>query len=100
VLDRVRLQVLGPESEIGRAPTPLPLSGSTVLLVLLVVAELVAAVAVVAIWREKGGSRAAKTVWSIVTLVPLFGLLAFLVWRDPPPPNDPMDRPPKHDWDG
>jgi hypothetical protein len=31
--------------------------------------------------------------WTVVTLVPIFGLIAYTVWRDPPPPpRDPTDR--------
>ncbi len=29
---------------------------------------------------------------SAVMLVPAVGLIAFLVWGDPPPPNGPTDR--------
>ena len=89
---------MSPEREIGRALPPIPVS-NTVALVLLVLVELAAVVAVVAVWREKGRSRATKLLWTLITLVPVFGLVAFLVWRDPPPPNDPTDRPPRQYWD-
>jgi hypothetical protein len=85
---------MSPAREIGRVPELIPVS-STVVLVLLVIAELAAVAAVVAIWRERGRSWAAKLLWTFVTLVPVVGLVAFFVWRDPPPPNDPIDRPPK-----
>jgi hypothetical protein len=88
---------MAPEQEIGRAPVPIPLS-SAVALALLVIAELGAVVAVVAIWRERHGSRWAKVLWTLITLLPLLGLVAFLVWRDPPPPNGPTDRQPGRDW--
>jgi hypothetical protein len=68
-----------------------------VALALLAVFELLAVFAVVAIWRERGRSRGTRLVWTAITLVPLVGLVAFLVWRDPPPPNDPTDRPSRND---
>ena len=84
--------------EIGRAPEPIPASNE-VALVVLAVLEFVAVAAVVGIWREKMRSRVAKVIWTLITLVPVVGLLAYAVWRDPPPPNDPTDRPPERGWD-
>lgn len=84
--------------EIGRAPTPIEVSDA-VALALLVAAELGAMWLVVGIWRERGCSVAARIFWTAVTLVPILGLIAYAAWRDPPPPNDPTDRPRRHSWD-
>jgi hypothetical protein len=84
--------------EIGRAPVPISLSNEAAL-VLLIALELVAILAVVRIWREHGRSLAAQLAWSVITLVPVIGLIAYAVLRDPPPPNGPTDRPPKRSWD-
>jgi hypothetical protein len=86
------------EREIGRAPIPIE-APDAVVLALLGVLELIAVIAVVAIWREKGRPWTTRLMWSAITLVPVVGLLAFLVWGDPPPPNDPTDRPPRRYWD-
>jgi hypothetical protein len=82
-----------PELEISRVPALVDIPDA-VALALLAVSELLALVAVVAIWRERGRPWGTRLFWTAVTLVPVVGLLAFLVWRDPPPPNDPTDRPP------
>jgi hypothetical protein len=67
-------------------------------LTLLTALELLAVFAVVALWRERGRTWTARLIWTAVTLVPVVGLVAFVVWRDPPPPNDPTDRaPPRND---
>lgn len=84
--------------DIGRAREPIPASNEVALLVLLVL-ELVAIWVVVGIWREKGRSRAARLAWTVITPVPVLGLVAYTVWRDPPPPNGPTDRPPGGSWD-
>lgn len=84
--------------EIGRAPAPVSLSNGAAL-VLLIALELVAILAAVRIWQAKGRSRAARLAWSVITLVPVVGLIAYAVLYDPPPPNGPTDRPPKRSWD-
>lgn len=84
--------------EIGRAPDPIHAS-DTVMLAVLVGLELVAVWLVVRIWREHGRSIAGRLFWSLVTLVPVVGLVAWAVWRDPPPPNGPTDRSPPGEWD-
>jgi hypothetical protein len=84
--------------EIGRGPNPIHVSDA-VALVLLVGLELVAVWLVVRIWREQGRSVVAKVLWSLVTLVPILGLIAWAAWRDAPPPNGPTDRPTRRDWD-
>lgn len=84
--------------EIGSAPEPISLSNEAAL-VLLIALELVAVLAVVRIWRGQGRSRAARLAWSVITLVPVVGLIAYAVLCDPPPPNGPTDRPPKRSWD-
>lgn len=83
--------------EISRAPTPIRVSEG-VAVALLLVLEGVAVWAVARIWRERG-SLAARIIWTVVTLVPVLGLIAHAVWRDPPPPNGPTDRPPGTSWD-
>ncbi len=81
--------------EIGRGPgTPIPVSDA-VGLALLVVLELVALVLAHRVWREPGRSLAARVLWTVVTLVPVLGLLAYALLRDPPPPSDPTDRRPE-----
>jgi hypothetical protein len=75
-----------------RLPPPIPISDG-VAIVILGVLELVAIWCVIRIWRETRRSVAARLFWTVVTLVPLIGLVAFAVWRDPPPPpRDPTDR--------
>lgn len=83
--------------EIGRPPDPIPASNE-VALVVLALLELVAVFAVVGIWREKRRAPMAKLIWTLITLVPVVGLLAYALWRDPPPPSGPTDRPPRRDW--
>lgn len=78
---------------INGAPIPVSLSDAAAL-TLLAALELVAVVAAVRIWREKGRSRAARLGWILLILVPVVGLLAYALLHDPPPPNDPIDRPP------
>jgi hypothetical protein len=85
-------------NEIGGAPSPIHASDA-VALVLLGVLELVAVWLVVRIWREHGRSVVAKVAWSLVTLVPVAGLVAWAAWRDPPPPNGPTDQAPPGGWD-
>jgi hypothetical protein len=86
-----------PEKEIGRVPTLVHIPDA-VALTLLAALELLAVLAVLALWRERGRTGTARLIWTAVTLVPVVGLVAFLVWRDPPPPNDPTDRaPPRND---
>jgi hypothetical protein len=53
---------------------------------------------VVRLWRARGRILV-KLLWTVVTLVPVLGIVAHLVWRDPPPPTDPTDRPPGGGWD-
>ncbi len=75
-----------------------PIDVSDVVIVgLLAALELVALWLVVRMWRERSGSVASRVVWTVVTLVPVFGLIAHAVVRDPPPPSDPADRPPQRD---
>lgn len=81
--------------EIGRGPgTPIPVSDA-VAHALLAALEVLALVLVSRIWRERGSSVARRVFWTVVTLVPVLGLLAYALWRDPPPPNDPTDRQPE-----
>ncbi len=79
--------------EIGRGPgKPIPVSDA-VAIALLVGLEAVAVWLVFKIWRERERSFAAKVFWTGVTLIPVVGLIAYAVWRDPPPPpRDPTDR--------
>lgn len=60
--------------------------------------ELVALVFAVGRWRGRGGV-VSKLVWTGVLVAPVFGLTAFAVWHETPPPSDPIDRPPDRDWD-
>lgn len=60
--------------------------------------EVVAIALVVSLWRGREGV-ASKLLWTAVLMVPFFGVVAFSVWHDPPPPSDPIDRPPGGDWD-
>jgi hypothetical protein len=83
---------------IGNTPSPVSLTDAAAF-VLLAALELVALVAAVRIWREKGRSRTARLAWMLVTLVPVVGLVIYAVLHDPPPPNGPTDRPPKRNWD-
>jgi hypothetical protein len=47
----------------------------------------------VGLWR--GRERVIlKVLWTVVLLVPLFGIIAYAVLHDPPPPSGPTDRPP------
>ena len=78
---------------IGRGPgKPIPVSDA-VAVALLVGLEAVAVWLVFRIWRDRERAFAAKVFWTAVTLVPVVGLIAYAVWRDPPPPpRDPTDR--------
>jgi hypothetical protein len=59
----------------------------------------VAAVALaVGLWRGRE-HLVSKLVWTVVLLVPFFGVVAYAVWHDPPPPSDLIDRPPDGGWD-
>jgi hypothetical protein len=71
---------------------------SDTIIVLAVLFEVASIAAVVSLWRGPG-RIAAKLLWTLVTLVPFFGIVAYAVWHDPPPPSDPIDRPPGRDWD-
>jgi hypothetical protein len=84
---------LGGAREIGRGPgTPIPVSDA-VALALLAGLEGLAIVLVWRIWRERGSPVALRIFWTVVTLVPVLGLIAHAAWRDPPPPPaDPTDR--------
>jgi len=62
------------------------------------VLELAALVLDVGLWRGRE-HVISKVLWTAVLLVPFFGILAYVVWHDPPPPSDPTDRPPGGDWD-
>lgn len=79
--------------EIDRSlPRPIPISDA-VAITILAVLELVAVWCVVRIWRERSRPVATRLFWTAVTLVPVLGLIAYAVWRDPPPPpRDPTDR--------
>jgi hypothetical protein len=73
-------------------PPPIPISDG-VAVAILAVLELVAIWCVVRVWREPARPVATRLFWTLVTLVPIVGLVAFAVWRDPPPPpRDPTDR--------
>lgn len=75
-----------------RLPPPIPISDG-VALGILAALELVAVWCVIRIWRERGRPIASRLLWTAVTLVPVLGLIAHAVWRDPPPPpKDPTDR--------
>jgi hypothetical protein len=75
-----------------RLPSPIPISDA-VALAIVAVLELVAVWCVVRVWCEPGRSVAARLFWTVVTLVPVLGLIAYAAWRDPPPPpGDPTDR--------
>lgn len=56
--------------------------------------EAVSLLCLAGLWRGQDGT-AAKLLWSVVVLLPFFGPLAYAVWHDPPPPSDPVDRPPE-----
>jgi formate-dependent nitrite reductase membrane component NrfD len=83
---------------IASSPPPVSLSDAAAF-VLLGALELVAIVAAVRIWRQKGRSRLARLAWILLTLIPVIGLVLYAVLHDPPPPNGPTDRPPKRSWD-
>jgi len=85
-------------NSIGRAPEPIPGSIEAVLVVVAVL-EVVAAWMVVGIWREPRRSLAYRMAWSAVALMPVVGLILCALWRDPPGPHGPTDRPPGRDWD-
>jgi hypothetical protein len=55
--------------------------------------EAVSLACLVSLWRGDGRAIA-KLLWSLFVLVPLLGPIGFAVWHDPPPPSDPLDRPP------
>jgi hypothetical protein len=75
-----------------RPPPPIPIPDAVALGVLTVL-ELVAVWCVIKVWRERGRSVPSRLFWTAVTLVPVLGLIAYTVWRDPPPPpKDPTDR--------
>jgi hypothetical protein len=75
-----------------RLPSPIPIS-DTVAIAILAVLELAAVWCVVRIWREPNRPVAACLFWTVVTVVPVLGLIAYAAWRDPsPPPRDPTDR--------
>lgn len=80
-----------PASEIGRVPAALHVSDSVALVVLCLL-ELAALAAIVVLWRKKDRSVAVKVAWTLMMLVPAAGLVTYLVWGDPPPPNGPTDR--------
>lgn len=79
--------------EIDRTlPAPNPISDA-VAVAILAALELVAIWCVIRIWREPARSVPVRVLWTAVTLVPVLGLIAFAVWREPPPPpRDPTDR--------
>jgi len=52
----------------------------------------------VGLWRGRE-HVVSKVLWTVVLVVPFFGIVAYAVWHDPPPPSDPVDRPPGGDWD-
>jgi hypothetical protein len=62
------------------------------------VLELAAVGLAVGLWRGREHVLA-KLLWTVILLVPAFGLIAFAVWHDPPPPSDLIDRPIGRDWD-
>jgi hypothetical protein len=63
-----------------------------------VLVEVASIAAVVSLWRGPG-KIVTKLLWTVGTLVPFFGIVAYAAWHDPPPPSDPIDRPPGRDWD-
>jgi hypothetical protein len=85
---------IGGAEQIGGAPNPIH-APDVLVVALLAGLELLAILLVVSLWRERGRSRASRLFWTAMTLVPVIGLIAWVVWRDPPPPNDPTDRPPE-----
>lgn len=88
----VPLGVMGASELNRKLPPPIPVSDA-VAVGFLAVLELIAIWCVIRIWRERGGSVAARLLWTAVTLVPVLGLIAYAAWRDPPPPKDPTERP-------
>ncbi len=64
----------------------------------IVALEIVAVVFAVGLWRGPG-RIVSKVLWTGVLVVPVFGLIAFAVWHDTPPPSDPTDRTRGGDWD-
>ncbi len=58
------------------------------------VLEVAALALAVGLWcgRERPLSKA---LWTVVLLVPFLGLIAYALLHDPPPPSDPIDRPPE-----
>lgn len=46
------------------------------------------------LWRG-GGRTWPKLFWSVVAVAPFVGPLLYVVLREPPPPSDPIDRPPE-----
>jgi len=57
------------------------------------VLEIAALALVVGLWRGRE-SPWRQVLWTAVLLVPFFGLIAYAVLHDTPPPSDPADRAP------
>jgi hypothetical protein len=87
VLRVLAVAIIGYDQRVDRA-----------LLIIGVIAELASVGAIVHAWRHPGRFPV-KLFWTMIVLIPFLGILAFAVWRDPPPPSDPTDRPPARDWD-
>lgn len=81
------------DGELDRSlPNPIPVTDG-IGIAILTMLELIAVWWVVQVWRERGESLVSRIFWTVVTLVPLLGLLAHAVWRNPPgPPSDSTDR--------
>lgn len=62
------------------------------------VSEVVSLLCIAGLWRGRG-PLAAKLLWSGVLVVPFLGPIFYSVWHDPPPPSDPIDRPPETPFD-
>lgn len=57
------------------------------------VLEVVALALAIGLWR--GRERViSKVLWTVVLVVPLFGIIAYALLHAPSPPSDPIDRPP------
>lgn len=57
------------------------------------VLELGALALAVGLWRGRD-HLVKKVSWTIVLLVPFFGIIAYALLHDTPPTSDPIDRPP------
>jgi hypothetical protein len=56
--------------------------------------ELGALALAVELWCGRGRPFG-KLLWTLILLVPFFGVIAYALLHNPPSPSDPVDRPPE-----